>query len=105
MSLDTSQTNESSIPKTLLLDDEEELLVELAEAVRGLGERATVQQRIGGPPVLLAVGVTGHLNEVIRAGRREDGSVVAYWSWGDELPDDIDQAAAAVRRVVNPQGG
>ncbi|WP_067473319.1 hypothetical protein [Actinomadura hibisca] len=94
--IDTPQTNAASG------SDEEVLLVELAEALRGLGEKANVRRVIGGPPVLDVSGAVSRLNERIETGRRPDGTVVARFSWGEDLPADVDQAAVMVRRVINP---
>ncbi|MFC6884233.1 MULTISPECIES: hypothetical protein [Actinomadura] len=52
-------------------------------------------------PFLCARGVNARFNEEITAVRR-DGAVRAMWAWDEELPHDPREAAAAVRRVINP---
>lgn len=80
---------------------EETLLGEIAAALEGMGERATIRRAYGGPPFLRASGIVAQLNEEITTARKGD-RVCALWSWREELPDDPRQAAAAIRRVINP---
>ncbi len=91
-------------PDELPLSPEERRLEELAEALCEFGEKATVRRVIGGRPFLMAQGAGGEarLSERIEAGRRADGTVFAALSWGQELPDDVAEAAVVVRRVINP---
>ena len=67
-----------------------------------MGESGTIRRTLSGHPFLSASsGVDARLNEEITTERR-DGRVRALWPWGEELPDDPAEAAAAIRRVINP---
>ncbi|MFD0857318.1 hypothetical protein ACFQ07_34260, partial [Actinomadura adrarensis] len=63
-----------------------------------MGEHATMRRVHGGPPFLRASGIVARLNEEITTTRKGD-RVCALWSWGEELPGDAHEAAAAIRRV------
>jgi hypothetical protein len=55
------------------------------------------------PPVLVVINPYAHaMSEEIACSLRDDGDWWLHWSWGEPIcrADDLDAAAAAVRRVV-----
>ncbi|MFC9973910.1 hypothetical protein ACFVH6_23725 [Spirillospora sp. NPDC127200] len=82
---------------------ERALLNEIAAKLEAMGERCAVRLTRSGAPFLWASGSTdARLSEEITTGRDGD-QAYGLWSWGERLPADPDQAAAAVRRVINPE--
>ncbi|MGI5170050.1 hypothetical protein ACQEU3_37435 [Spirillospora sp. CA-253888] len=80
---------------------ERALLGEIAVKLEALGERCYVRRTRSGAPFLWAASpATARLSEEITVVRDGD-QVRALWSWGEKLPVDPGQAAAAIRRVIN----
>lgn len=101
MTIKPAETLGSFRPEREGYAEEEELLGKIAAELEGLGESAAIRLTRGGRPFLCARGVNARFNEEITAVRR-DGAVRAMWAWDEELPHDPREAAAAVRRVINP---
>ncbi|MQY03248.1 hypothetical protein [Actinomadura macrotermitis] len=80
---------------------EEALLQGIAVELTALGERVMIRRTGEGRPFLCAIGVLPRFNEEINVVRR-GGEVRAVWSWSEELPVHPGEAAAAIRRVINP---
>ncbi|WP_019629525.1 hypothetical protein [Actinomadura atramentaria] len=87
--------------------EERTFLGAIAEALAALGAlHAEIRQPYGmGTPFLHVVGdrSTGHGEDVRLRRVADDGSLRAVWQWGEDLPLDPRQAAAAIRRVVAPE--
>ncbi|TDD93012.1 hypothetical protein [Actinomadura rubrisoli] len=98
----TASTHDAPPPASGPYAAEEELLGGIAAELEAMGERATIRRTRGGQPFLCAAGAVSRLNEEITTARKGD-RVCALWTWGDELPDDLHEAAAAIRRVINPE--
>ncbi|TDD94792.1 hypothetical protein [Actinomadura rubrisoli] len=93
--LDASRTDSSG------RSEDEALLGKIAAELESLGERATIRRTGSGQPFLSAFGAITRFNEEITTVRR-DGQIRAMWAWDEELPADPREAAAAIRRVINP---
>lgn len=82
--------------------DDDALLQAIAHELGSMREKAVIRRTGSGHPFLAACSVVDfRLNVEITTARR-DGRVYALWPWGDELPTAPSKAAAAIRRVINP---
>lgn len=75
----------------------------LAQALARRGLRTRLMAPLGQVPSLHVVNpAAATLSEDIYAGRRQDGSWWFWWSWAERIAvaDDIEGAAALIRRVL-----